>query len=371
MLRGFRHTLFVLLQVGAIVSGLLALAIEPESWRAICICLAGVLLASMICDRMAARYLRHSLGRLRRLADDIGRGRATEGLEVPHGADFHKLASAIQLVATRLAESKEEEQRLQDELRRRERLAFLGELAATVAHEVNNPLDGIQNCSRILRRHLGDPGRAECMLDLIDSGLVRIDTIVRRLLTLARQNVIRPVDAQLSAVVDAAVAAVGSKLDSAGVQVVRLYEARDDQVRADPQLLEQVFVNLILNAIDSMPGGGELTLRIVRRPARGDEPETLAAQVADRGVGIAPETLPHVFEPFFTTKAGGKGTGLGLPIAARIVDAHGGMLSVEPRAGGGVVFTVRLIARVGGAHVPGPVDDLVSAGGGPERGRDG
>jgi signal transduction histidine kinase len=349
MLRGFRHTLFLLLQVGVIISGGIALLIWPATWRPIGVCIVGALIASVICERIASRYLRKTLGRLRRMADDIGRGRQPPTIEAHPGDDFYKLVSAVNLVATRLAEASQEERRLQDELRRRERLAFLGELAASVAHEINNPLDGVQNCSRILRRSLDDGQRAQQMLDLIDNGLGRIDVIVRRLLTLAREHVIRPVEASIRQVVEDALAATGTKFEDRGIRIRRQYEADDDRASVDPQLLEQVFVNVMLNAVDSMPAGGELTIGI-RAEHRGLEPKadtdaglkTICVEIADTGSGIPPDVLPHIFEPFYTTKARGRGTGLGLAIAARIVDAHNGTMGVSSTEGSGTAFSIRV-----------------------------
>lgn len=347
MLRGFRHTLFLLLQLGIVLSAAVAWLVQPAAGRAIIICMAGGMLVVWICERLARRWLRATLGRLRRVADDISRGRPAAPLAVQPGDDLYKLISAFNALATRLEESTREELRLQEQLRRAERLALLGELAASVAHEVNNPLDGIQSCARILRRSADDPARARQMLDLIDSGLARIDLIVRRLLTLAREHVIRPVETRVCAVLEAALTATAGKLDLAQVEVVRDFQTADDRVSADPQLLEQVFVNLLLNALDSLPPGGRVTLTL--RRASSPEPPDHAApdvlvEVADTGAGISPEALPHIFEPFFTTKSGGKGTGLGLPIAARIVDAHGGAIDVDSEPGAGATFRVRLPA---------------------------
>ncbi|MGE0481657.1 MAG: sensor histidine kinase [Phycisphaerae bacterium] len=373
MLRGFRHTLFMLLQVGVVVSGLLALVLDPGAWRAILICVGGALLASIVCDRVARQYLRATLGRLRRLTHEISEGRTAGAIETHPHDDFYKLVSAINAVAARLDEARRAEQRLNEALRRRERLAFLGELAATVAHEVNNPLDGVQNCTRILRRSLHDPPRAAQMLDLIESGLTRIEVIVRRLLTLARHNVIRPVETRLRTVVAAALLATRDKLEAANVVAATHIDTEHDAAPVDASLLEQVFVNLILNAIDSMPRGGALTIRVQREspefavaarltrgtaqpPSANDAPDdppaaeidagggVLRIDFADAGGGIAPDVRPHIFEPFFTTKSDGQGTGLGLPIAARIVDAHRGALTVASEPGRGSVFTVRLPA---------------------------
>lgn len=340
MLRGFRHTLFLLLQIGTIVSGSLAVILWPWSWPAVLICVGGATVTSMLCERIAARYLSRTLGRLRRLADDVSRGRSVPPLDTHAGEDFYKLVAAINNVATRVSEAAALEQQLQAQLRRSEKLAVLGELAANVAHEINNPLDGVQNCLRILRRSGDDAARKRQMLELIEQGLARIDVIVRRLLTLARQHVIRRQPADLAAIMDAAVRACARKIESARVRVVRR-NAADAQASVDAALMEQVFVNLILNACDSMPDGGELSIDVARD---GDDPRSFRVDVADTGQGVPPEVLPHIFEPFFTTKRGGKGTGLGLPIAARIVDAHDGSVAVAARPGGGTVFTVRVPA---------------------------
>ncbi len=352
MFRRFRHKLLLLLQVGILGSGAAALVLRPDAWQPVLICVLGASLTALFVGRVARKYLQATLGRLRRVADDLGHDRPVPTLAVQPGDDMYKLNAAVNLLATRLAEASREEKRLHEELRRRERLAFLGELAATVAHEVNNPLDGVQNCSRILRRSLDDAARSRKMLDLIDSGLGRIELIVRRLLTLAREHVIRPTEVHLAEVVDSAIAMVMPRIGDRDVRLERQVATPDDRVMADRPLLEQVFVNLLMNAADSMRAGGALTITVrrerdVRGAADSDGPaDELCVDVADTGSGIAPEVLPHIFEPFFTTKTGGKGTGLGLAVASRIVDAHRGVLSVAPREDGqtGTVFTMRIPA---------------------------
>ncbi len=368
MFRRFRHKLFLLLQAGIIASGVIAIIVQPSAWRAVLITALGAVLVALICGRYARRHLHATLGRLRRLADDVGRGRHVGTLIAQPGDDMYKLTTAINVLAVRLAEASREEKRLHEELRRRERLAFLGELAATVAHEVNNPLDGVQNCARILRRSQGDPQRAGQMLDLIDSGLGRIELIVRRLLTLARDHDIRPTEEQMGDVIEGAIEVIRPKIDGRQIKLARQYETDDDATLLDRALLEQVFVNLALNAADSMLDGGTLTFR-VRREAAGPEcadagdggadgsaetrpdeaREFICVDVADTGTGISEDVLPHIFEPFFTTKPGGKGTGLGLAIASRIVDAHQGSIEVCAGESGGTVFTVRIPVLAAGA----------------------
>ena len=356
MFRRFRHKLLWLLQAGTLVSAAVAVALEPTAWRAILICALGASLTGLIVGRIARSYLHTTLGRLRRVADDIGHDRPASTIVVQPGDDMYKLTSAVNLLAQRLADASREEKRLHAELRRSERLAFLGELAASVAHEVNNPLDGVQNCVRILSRAGDDHARAAQMLDLIEGGLGRIELIVRRLLTLGRAQTLRSVEARLADVVDAAVASATPRLSGRNVTVGRALDADDDRALVDAALLEQVFVNLLLNAADAMPAGGQVTVTIRREPAApfaaNSKAETLlCVDVADTGAGIPPDALPHIFEPFFTTKGDGQGTGLGLAIAARIVEAHHGTVRVTPRPAGGTVFTVRIPAAASGGPV--------------------
>jgi len=367
MLRGFRHKLLLILHLGVLASAAAALALWPQAWPAVLVCAAGTIVTANWLGRLARRYLNASLGRLRRVADDISAGRPVTIAPLKPEQDLYRLNAAINTLAERLSEAARQQEHLQNELRRRERLAFLGELAATVAHEVNNPLDGVQNCARILRRSLaaadhrgpaeGDGARVMQMLDLIDGGLARIELIVRRLLTLARENAIRPQPVRLTRVLEAALEATRSRLEGDGIQVAFEAGTTDDATLADAPLLEQVFVNLMLNAADSMAGGGTLTLTLRREDSRDGAAARLCVDLADTGAGIPANVLPHIFEPFFTTKRDGKGTGLGLAIAARIVDAHSGAIAVAPRPGGGTVFTVRLPAaadRPTGAGGVGP-----------------
>jgi signal transduction histidine kinase len=174
----------------------------------------------------------------------------------------------------------------------------------------------------------------------------------------------------VSEIVGSAVASLEEKLAARGVRIRRTDAEDDDAALVDRLLLEHVFTNLLVNAADSMPSGGEVEICVRRE--RGDDPgrdEQSAGMIcvdfADRGMGVSPEDLPHIFEPFFTTKTDGKGTGLGLPIAARIMDAHHGGIRAVAREGGGTVFTVRLPALTAGAPrrsaAPAPAASAVSS----------
>lgn len=351
MLHRLRHTLFLVVQLGIVAGGAFAVLIEPQSWIGVLICIGSGFIASYVCERIARLLLRRTLDRLRRAASDLGSPGDSADVIPARGDEFYRLIHAVNAAGARLAAAADSERKLLEELKRRERLAFLGELAASVAHEVNNPLDGVQNCARILRRSLDDPPRVQQMLGLIDDGLSRIELIVRRLLTLARENVIKPSEIRVRDVVDAALHSVAEALARRGVRVTCNTEG-DDRVRADGLLLQQVFVNLLSNAADAMTDGGSIRITTQREGPEGELSNVpkcarwIRIDVADSGAGIPPENLPHIFEPFYTTKRQGRGTGLGLAIAARIIEAHQGTIEVQPRGvdDRGAVFTLRLPA---------------------------
>jgi two-component system sensor histidine kinase HydH len=225
---------------------------------------------------------------------------------------------------------------LEAEMERRERLASLGNMAAGVAHEIRNPLNAVSMGLQRLRAEFepADPGEYRALVDVVQGGVRRLNTIVEDFLSLARPLSldIQPVEVppllhELRGLLEGEAAAAGVALD---VQV----ESDALTVAADRGRLTQVLLNLALNAIQATPRGGSVTLAASR--AR----DAVALAVADTGAGIAPEVLPRLFEPYVTTKV--RGLGLGLAIARRIAEAHGGRIEAESRAEGGTRFTVTL-----------------------------
>lgn len=220
------------------------------------------------------------------------------------------------------------------ELERRERLAALGELAAGMAHEVRNPLGAIQLYNGLLRRRLGSDAEAARLLDRIDDGIRAIDDVVQDGLALApRGGALLP--RRLKDIVGGAVELCRPALESRGIRLITGYERDDIEVPAEEPALQRVVMNLIANAIDASPPRG--VVRVLVSDSGGGE---ATIRVCDEGGGVPPQILDKIFDPFFTTKA--KGTGLGLSIAHRLVEAHGGRLSVANRAEGGAEFSVVL-----------------------------
>jgi PAS domain S-box-containing protein len=220
-----------------------------------------------------------------------------------------------------------------------EKLASMGQLAASVAHEINNPMTAVVAYAESLLQRammLGSAGAAEAdkLKKILESGQ-RILRFTRDLTSYARPAKDKPERLQLHKVLDKAVGYCEHVVTQSKVKVERDY-GELPPLSGVPTNLEQVFVNLITNACHAMQPGGKVSLR-TRQEGR----EAVVC-VKDTGSGISPENLSRIFEPFFTTKTEGKGTGLGLSIVQRIVEKHGGKLSVESELGQGTTFTVRL-----------------------------
>jgi signal transduction histidine kinase len=249
--------------------------------------------------------------------------------------------------------SYEELKRSQGLLVRQEKLASLGRLAAGLAHELNNPLSSVAGFAEALQRRAADwvathqPGATDVKeyLTLIQEEVSRAATIVRRLLDFARQREPAFGAVDLEAVVAKAVSFVQRQARLANQRIVVSPFPKESLVHADAQMLQQVFLNLLTNALDAVEGGGEVRIAARRREEHGPIPGQawLDVMVSDTGSGIPAENLPKVFDPFFTTKEVGKGTGLGLAICQSIVEQHRGTIEVQSEgAGKGTVVTVRL-----------------------------
>jgi signal transduction histidine kinase len=234
---------------------------------------------------------------------------------------------------------------LEDRLRRSDRLAAIGELAAGLAHEIKNPLTSLLTFSRHLSRRFEDPDFRTKFLSVVPRELERINTIVERLLELARPARLTFKPLRLPALLERVLELYGDRLDAQSVRIVRDWRRDVPVVWVDQEALYRALVNLVANALDAMPRGGTLTLRVGWSDA-----ETLvsaragtrrvAVEVEDSGSGIEPVDLDRVFNPFFSTKEGG--TGLGLALTQKIVEDHGGSIDVRSAPGAGALFRIVL-----------------------------
>lgn len=218
-----------------------------------------------------------------------------------------------------------------------EKLAHLGRMAAGVAHELNNPLTGITVFAGLLKENLPPECAAQADLSAILQDAERCRDIVRDLLDYSHQGQIVVEDIELSTVVNEALGFIRDDAVFLHVDIDRRFHPEPLPIQGDARLLRQVFINLIMNAVDAMEGKGRLTLKTHR-----DEEGWRVAEIADTGPGIPPSLLNRIFDPFFTTKEIGKGTGLGLSVAYGVVVRHGGEIRVLESGSQGTVFQVRL-----------------------------
>jgi PAS domain S-box-containing protein len=236
-------------------------------------------------------------------------------------------------------------QQLEDRLRRSDRLAALGELAAGLAHEIKNPLTSLVTFSRHLSRRFEDPGFRQKFLSVVPRELERINSIVDRLLELARPARLTFKPLRLPALLERVLELYGERLEAQTVRVARDWRRDVPVVWVDQEALYRALVNLVANALDAMPRGGVLTLRVgwstseALVAARGAG-RRVAVEVEDSGMGIDPANVDRVFNPFFSTKEGG--TGLGLALTQKIVEDHAGAIDVRSTPGAGTVFRIVL-----------------------------
>jgi two-component system sensor histidine kinase PilS (NtrC family) len=233
---------------------------------------------------------------------------------------------------------------LEDRMRRRERLASVGELAAGLAHEIRNPLAAITGAMEVLQQDLRFEGEHQALMAIALRESERLNGLIGQFLLYARPASSHKHSCDLVPLVAETLALLKAHHDyRADIEVREAFDAEEVWVKADPNQLRQVIWNLVLNAVQALPGGGRLTVRIRSiAPTQAEGGGRAEMEVSDSGQGIRPEDLQRIFEPFFTTKSGG--SGLGLAIVHRIVEEHGGRVDVHSERTKGTRVIVTLPA---------------------------
>lgn len=254
----------------------------------------------------------------------------------------HKKEIEIQ-ARTELAKAYEHLKEIQQQLIHAERLTALGQLAASVAHEVNNPIAGILIYTQLLAKKISadnlDKNKALEYLSTMESNLIRTGGIIHSLLDFARQTEPNITLVQMNNVIDQSLKLVTNAAELQHVSIIKKLHEGLPAVMADFNQLQQVLTNLMINAIEAMQHGGTLTLRTYEENAG-----FVKVDVEDTGIGISSENMQKLFTPFFSTKKAVKGVGLGLAISYGIVQRHGGTIEVQSEQGKGSTFTVSLKA---------------------------
>jgi two-component system NtrC family sensor kinase len=237
-----------------------------------------------------------------------------------------------------MVENITERVQLEQQLQQREKLSSIGLLAAGVAHEVNTPLAGISSYTQMLLQQIPETDPKHKLLEKIHSQTLRASGIVNNLLNFSRTGDAQFREVDINRVLDDTLQLLEPQLRNTKIEIIRHYAPDLPAGYGNASKLQQVFMNMILNARDAMPVGGRLTIqtRLVET--------SLVIDFRDTGVGIAPENIARIYDPFFTTKEVGQGTGLGLALSYGIIQEHGGRIFVESRPGEGTHFTIKLPA---------------------------
>lgn len=304
------------------------------------ITLAGVLLAvgiSIFVSRRLSTPVRALVKASRRVAE----GNLDTQVPVRSRDELGALAGAFNSMAAAL---RARDEQLKDFARRQvmesERLAVVGQLAADVAHELNNPMQGIVTYSHLLLERLPTDDPKRTSVEKIVTQASRCATIVRALLDFSRPKKPEKKLVNLCAIIEECFSLVEDRALFHNIEVVRDYADRIPEVVVDPAQIQQVFMNLIMNAAEAMNGAGRLSVTTRGEATR----RSVQVIFRDTGHGISEENMSRIFDPFFTTKEVGHGTGLGLAISFGIVKEHGGTIMVESQVGVGTAFTIELPA---------------------------
>ncbi|MDH5405555.1 MAG: ATP-binding protein [Candidatus Aminicenantes bacterium] len=227
---------------------------------------------------------------------------------------------------------------LEDQLLQAEKLASLGFLAAGIAHEVNTPLTGISSYTQMLMREVDDSDPKSEILHKMEQQTFRASQIVNNLLNFARQSKGQFTELDVNQVITDTISLFEYQLRSSGIKLKLNLEDSPPPIRGDKGKLQQLLLNLLKNATESMPQGGELGI------SSKTENDSVLVSIRDTGAGIAKENLPKIYDPFFTTKKGRHGTGLGLSVSYGIIQEHSGSISVKSSLGKGTDFIIKLPA---------------------------
>ena len=307
--------------------------------------------------------IRRPVRRLIRGTEQISAGRLDYQIPVTSADELGQLAHSFNEMTRSLRQAEEEnrtwastlEQRVQeksaelqkiyDQIMQIEKMASLGKLSASVAHELNNPLAGILAYTRLVERRLKRGGLTEELtketlkdLELIGRETERCGSIVRNLLLFSRRQTSDVAVISVREVIARAARLIAHHMEIAHVRLETTCTPVDLSFIGDEDQIQQALVALFVNAVEAMPGGGTLRVTVTG----GDRDGELRIVVSDTGVGIRPEDLPHIFEPFFSSKREMQGTGLGLSIVYGIIERHGGTISVLSQPGQGATFTMTL-----------------------------
>jgi signal transduction histidine kinase len=271
----------------------------------------------------------------------VGHGDFSRHVDLDQSDELAVLAREMNAMSDRLIATMEQ-------LRHADRLAIVGTLASGVAHELGTPLNVVAARAGMIASGETGPDEAKDYAHIIVGAADRMTATIRRLLQFARRAESQKAPRDLKELVSESVELLRPLARKRSIELMTTPSTGDAVANVDGAQIQQVITNLIMNAIQAMPGGGAVEIAIDRGRGRppadvgGEETEHLCLRIKDEGEGISPENLPHIFEPFFTTKDVGEGTGLGLAVTYGIIREHGGWITVASGRNAGSTFSVYL-----------------------------
>jgi len=331
---------------------------SDDLWRAAGLVLLIVATTTIMVGLLAHRLVSRPITKLLRGVDDVAKGDLSHVILSERDDEIGAIATRFNEMTYSLRESRGETLRqneaklaLEQRLGQTEKLATLGQLAAEIAHEVGTPLNVIAGRARSIQRKSKDPEAVEKNAEIVAEQTARITRIIQRLLDFTRRKVghATPAAVNLNEVAQSTIELLSGQFANARVKT-RLERADIPNVAGDSDRLQQVLINLLLNAVQAMPEGGSLVVetRVVTRTRPGlegsPEQKFVSLSVADTGVGIPTDIRDKIFDPFYTTKEGQGGTGLGLAVVSGIVKEHDGWIDLETAQPHGTVFHIYLPA---------------------------
>ncbi|TNF53423.1 HAMP domain-containing protein [bacterium] len=302
--------------------------------RDVTIALTAIVLAvGVIASFFVSRLITRPLNKFVDFTEALGRGEFNRRLDIQSRDEIGYLAHRFNRLSMELRATREkmEEAYTYTRLLQAEKLSSIGQISAGLAHELKNP---IATLKMLFQAFQEQPDMTKEDADVVHNEIEKIDIILTRFLGFLRHKDLKPSEISMNTLIDHVLSLATFDIRNSGIKVHKDLLETLPAVQGDRSLLEQVFLNLILNAVQAMPGGGEM------RISGKDDEDFIEVMIWDKGSGISQDLRSKIFDPFFTTKE--EGTGLGLSIAYNIVKSHGGTLYFNSSEGGGTVFTVRL-----------------------------
>ncbi|MDA8089151.1 MAG: ATP-binding protein [Nitrospiraceae bacterium] len=250
--------------------------------------------------------------------------------------ELGKLQKSFLWMIQRLRDAGIERRKTMEVLGQTEKMVSIGRLASGVAHEINNPLGGITVCFKNLMTLEMDDATREEHVELINDCLQKIKNIVEQLLDFSKMTVTEKSPTDLNGLLNRLLLLLNYAAEEKRITVIRDFEEKLPDISMDQSKMGQVFMNVMINAMQAMDSGGVLTIETGRKDG------FYEILIKDTGTGMSPDVVPHIFDPFFTTKSVGEGTGLGLSVSKGIVEQHGGTIEVESEIDAGTIFRIKL-----------------------------